>query len=257
MVHRNALPTVLVLTPAKDAAACVERYCQLLDALTYPRDRVAVGLLEGDSGDDTFAALRRALPRLRAGRRRAELWQRPFGFRLPAGVPRWAPAFQLARRAVIARSRNHLLSRALRDEDWVLWIDADLVDYPPDVVERLLAAGRDVVHPHCLKGASDETFDLNAWRDHGRLHLGDLRGEGELVRLDAVGGTMLLVRADLHRDGLVFPPFPYGAGNPAVRNPGPWGVVGELDTEGLGIMAKDMGVQCWGMPELVTRHANR
>jgi Anp1 len=28
--------------------------------------------------------------------------------------------------------------------------------------------------------------------------------------LDAVGGTMLLVRAGLHRNGLIFPPFLYG-----------------------------------------------
>jgi peptide chain release factor subunit 1 len=65
---------------------------------------------------------------------------------------------------------------------------------------------------------------------------------------------MLLVRDDLHRVGLIFPPFPYGAGNPAVRVPGPWGVTGEVDTEGLGIMAIDMGLQCWGMPNLIIRH---
>jgi hypothetical protein len=29
------------------------------------------------------------------------------------------------------------------------------------------------------------------------------------VRLDGVGGTVLLVRADVHRDGLLFPPFRY------------------------------------------------
>lgn len=248
---------VLVLTPAKDAADCVERYCALLDRLTYPRERLSIGILEGDSRDGTFEAFAAQRERLATGRRRVGLWQRPFGFRLPPGVPRWTPAFQLARRAVIARSRNHLLLRALDDEDWVLWVDADLADYPPDVLERLLAAGRDIVHPHCLRAAGDETFDLNAWRDQGRLHMADLAEEGPLVRLDAVGGTMLLVRADLHRDGLVFPPFPYGAGSRTARDPGPWGVVGELDTEGLGVMAADMGVQCWGMPHLHIRHSAR
>ena len=34
--------------------------------------------------------------------------------------------------------------------------------------------------------------------------------KGDLVELDAVGGTVLFIRADVHRDGLVFPPFPYG-----------------------------------------------
>ena len=64
--------------------------------------------------------------------------------------------------------------------------------------------------------------------------------------LDAVGGTMLLVRADVHRDGLVFPCYPYGLQIPRIRPPGMNVWYGEIETEGLGIMAGDMGVQCWG-----------
>jgi len=30
--------------------------------------------------------------------------------------------------------------------------------------------------------------------------MNDLRAEGDLVPLDSVGGTMLLIRADVHRD---------------------------------------------------------
>ena len=68
--------------------------------------------------------------------------------------------------------------------------------------------------------------------------------------VEAVGGTMLLVRADLHRDGLIFPAFPYGQEN-ARRRP----ERGELETEGLGLMAQDMGHECWGTPHLEIRHA--
>ena len=80
----------------------------------------------------------------------------------------------------------------------------------------------------------------------------DLRGEGNLVRLDSVGGTMLLVRADRHRDGLVFPAFPYGLPHPDIRTDNYW--LGELETEGFGMMAADLGVECWGMPNLEIRH---
>jgi peptide chain release factor subunit 1 len=85
-----------------------------------------------------------------------------------------------------------------------------------------------------------------------------LRAGPDLVRLDSVGGTVLLVRGDVHRDGLIFPPFPYGGGSPAIRRPHPLGpgVCGELETEGLGIMALDMGYQCWGMPKLEVLHAS-
>jgi peptide chain release factor subunit 1 len=150
---------------------------------------------------------------------------------------------------VLAKSRNHLLVRGLVDEDWVLWVDVDMVDAPADVLEQLLAAGKDIVQPNCVLLPGGPTFDRNGWRDHGRLHLDDLREEGDLVPLHTVGGTMLLVRADLHRDGLVFPPVPYGLGHPLAR-PGR----GEVETEGLGILAHDMGYTCWGMPSLEVRH---
>jgi peptide chain release factor subunit 1 len=76
------------------------------------------------------------------------------------------------------------------------------------------------------------------------------------MRLDAVGGTMLLVRADLHRDGLVFPSFLYGVASSHIRSKHPvWGK-GEIETEGLGAMAADMGIQCWGLPDLEIIHAD-
>lgn len=83
-----------------------------------------------------------------------------------------------------------------------------------------------------------------------------LRGR-PLVRLDAVGGSMLLVRSDLHRSGLIFPPYLYGRESRFARNPSPFARhgCGEVETEGLGMMAKDMGVECWGLPDLEVIHA--
>ena len=244
------MPGVLVLTPVKDAARFLPGYFRALGALTYPRRKLSLGFLESDSADGTHAALARRLPALRRRYRRVGLWKKDFGYRVPPGVHRGAAGVQLVRRVVLARSRNHLLSHALGDEEWVLWLDADVVEYPPDIVERLLATGKSILQPHCVLDPGGPTFDTNGWRDHGRLHLDDLRGEGELVRLDAVGGTMLLVRADLHRDGLVFPSFPLGRPEAAARPDR-----GEVETEGLGIMARAMGHQCWGMPHLEIRHA--
>jgi hypothetical protein len=247
---------VLILTPVKNAQRHLDRYFESLARLTYPRRALSLGFLESDSTDGTHAALEARLPGLRRRYRRVGLWKKDFGFAVPERYTRWTPAFQIPRRTVLAKSRNHLLARALDDEDWVLWLDIDVIEYPADIVERLLATGKELVQPHCVKAYGGRTFDFNAWRDRGRLHLQDLRGEGNLVRLDAVGGTMLLVRADVHREGLIFPTFLYGRGSPAVRDPNPWQTVGELETEGLGIMAGDMGYQCWGMPNLEILHAD-
>jgi glycosyltransferase involved in cell wall biosynthesis len=249
---------VLILTPVKNASRYLASYFSALTKLTYPRQLISIGFLESDSRDNTYELFSQQAARLSRLYRRVGVWKRDFGFEIPAGVPRWSTELQLERRATIARSRNHLLSRALVDEDWVLWIDVDVIGYPADIVERLLATGKDIVNPHCVVKWGDgppRTFDLNAWRDHGRLHMNDLRSEGDLVPLDSVGGTVLLVRADAHRDGLIFPPFLYGTKSPLVRYGGLFpSSEGEIETEGLGVMASDMGYQCWGMPNLEVVH---
>lgn len=250
-------PTILILTPMKDAGRHLEGYFAGLARLDYPRSLISLGFLEGDSADDTADQVERKLGDLRRTFAGAALWRKHFGVQMPPGTPRWEYAYQLPRRKALARARNHLLFHALQDQEWVLWLDVDVIDFPADLIQRLLGAERDIVHPHCVRERGGETYDLNAWRAHGSLAMGDLRGGPDLVRLDAVGGTALLVRADVHRDGLIFPPFPYGGGNPAIRSPHPLGpgVRGEIETEGLGIMAIDMGYQCWGMPNLEVVHA--
>lgn len=247
-------PDVLILTPVKDAAPHLTQYVAGLESLTYPRSRLSLGILESDSSDETLAILEQIRPRLEQRFARVNLFSRKYNFRIPTGVPRWAPTYQKTRRQILARSRNYLLSRALDEEDWVLWLDVDVVSYPADLIEQLLAVGRDIVHPHCVTVPGGPSFDRNAWRDQGRILLHDLRGADGPVRLDAVGGTALLIKADVHREGLIFPPFPYGVESRLMRKPHPvWGA-GEIETEGLGIMAKDMGLECWGLPDLEVIH---
>jgi Anp1 len=252
-------PFVLILTPVKQAAEHLNRYFLLIDRLSYPRDRLSLGFLVSDSTDDTFASLQARLPELRDRYARVTLVERDFGFHIPVGTPRWAPPFQLARRVTLAKSRNHLLFAALKDEEWVLWVDVDLYDYPHDVLKKLLAIGKDIVHPHCVTSHGGPTFDWNAWRNRGRERMDSMRDGAPLVRLDGVGASMLLVRADVHRAGLIFPPYLYGRESRFARNPSPFvrSGVGEVESEGLGMMAKDMGIECWGVPGLEIVHLNR
>lgn len=253
-------PLVLVLTPMKDAARHWPRYRALLERLDYPAERLSLGILEGDSEDGTHALVAAELPAFARRFRSARLFKHDFDFR--SDRPRWAPEIQPRRRSVLARARNRLLSLALEDETWVLWLDADLVDYPPDLLRRLLATGKQVVVPHCISARTGGTFDLNTfklapdadtidWSQHvhdgvlqpppglGRLYLDAFAGR-PVVPVDGVGGTALLVDAELHRDGLIFPVAPYRM---------------HLETEGLAMMATDMGAGCWGVPDLTIVHA--
>ncbi|MGH7128358.1 MAG: hypothetical protein ACREIV_07300, partial [Planctomycetaceae bacterium] len=82
----TASATVLILTPVKNAAAHVGRYIANLRRLTYPHERISLGLLESDSTDDTYPAFERRMPELRATFRSVGLWKRDFGYRLPPHV---------------------------------------------------------------------------------------------------------------------------------------------------------------------------
>ena len=53
------------------------------------------------------------------------------------------------------------------------------------------------------------------------------------IELDGVGGTALLVKAEVHRDGAMFPPFAF---------------YHLIETEGFAKMAKRLGWSSWGLP---------
>lgn len=248
---------VLVLTPMKNAARHLPGYLKNLRRLTHPHENISLGFLESDSSDGTADALRDQEAALAREFRHVRILQRDFHFH-PAGS-RWDPAIQRERRSILARARNELCARTLEDEDWVLWIDADVSEYPADIIGRLLSYGKQILVPDCVHEYGGPSFDLNTFqltgdptalhesvhvaglvapRGDGRRYLFELRAH-EIVPVDAVGGAMLLVAADLHRGGLMFPPFPY-------RH--------YLETEGLAAMARDMGVESWGLPNLQILH---
>jgi hypothetical protein len=72
---------------------------------------------------------------------------------------------------------------------------------------------------------------------------------GRDIPLHAVGGTVLLVHADVHPGGIV-----HSAVSPRRRKYCDPSIArglgkGDVETEGLGILAQDMGYQCWGLPD--------
>jgi cellulose synthase/poly-beta-1,6-N-acetylglucosamine synthase-like glycosyltransferase len=141
---RHATPggqKIAILTPVKDAVQYLPGYRARLSRLTYPHKLLSLGFLEGDSTDATYETLRAMSREMRGEFRRVGLWKRDFGYSIPAGIHRGADNIQVERRRVPARSRNHLLFHALDDENWVLWLDVDVMAYPPDIIERLLSTG--------------------------------------------------------------------------------------------------------------------
>lgn len=179
---------------------------------------------------------------------------------------------QKKRRAAMSRARNSLLFTTIGPyTSWVLWLDADIVETPATLIQDLASHDKPVIVPNCFqrfkndKGKWDQRpYDYNSWQDSEvaadlakKMAPDDIILEGykdiptyrqlmamsadqsperdtkEIRPLDGVGGTALLVKAEVHRDGAMFPPFPF---------------YHLMETEGFAKMAKRLGWSCWGLP---------
>lgn len=270
--ERPANQTVLILTPVHNVEGHLETYLRLLQSITYPHLLISVALGEDSSHDNTLHVAEEIAEQLRKSFRKVNV----FHFNITGQVKGpWSDIHskmnQYKRRRHLAQARNLLLKFALRRQissvrkyDWVLWIDSDIISLPPDIIQQLMSAEKDVVAPLCvyMDGKNKRVYDKNTWREtrasldaqkillkreavfegYGptkRLWLSDLRSEGRVVPIDGVGGCTLLVRAKCHVSGLVFPETPFQH---------------HMETEGLAKMAKSMGFSVYGMPFVEVMH---
>ncbi|XP_062603699.1 uncharacterized protein LOC134265496 [Saccostrea cucullata] len=260
---------VLILTPIQNSEDDLERYLNLIKSLDYPRHLLSVSFGEDGSQDKTFAKALIVAEQLKAlGIRRVDVHH----FNITGQVRRsWANehsyAKQLQRRSHLAKARNLLLDAALKDEDYVLWLDSDIKTVPLDLIQQMLHANKDLVSASCLfkdRSGRLRIYDKNTWREtveslqkqerfpknqlvvegYGpslKIYLPHLRGEGKrAVPIDGVGGCSLLVKADCHRNKLRFPETLYKR---------------HIETEGMAKMAKDMGYSVYGLPFVNVFHS--
>ncbi|KAJ2767925.1 hypothetical protein IWQ56_003138, partial [Coemansia nantahalensis] len=268
--------SLLILTPLKNNEKHLARYFALLDKLKYPRSRISLAFLVSDSTDRTQQMLLESQKWYQEGApadlrfRRFDIYRQDFFYAL-ARKQRHLREKQQERRIMMARARNYLWTRALENEQWVLWIDGDLDYYPPSIVRDLMSHNKDVIVPNCLVRRRQvagrwkhSVYDRNAWQEtdksramiaglkesdflvegyktlktHRRYLDGFPRNE-TLVPLDGVGGTFTLVKASVHRSGVVFPT---------------WLFQHQVETEGFAKLAKANGFGVFGLPYYYIRH---
>lgn len=180
---------------------------------------------------------------------------------------------QKVRRESMSRTRNSLVFTTLGPStSWVLWLDADIVETPATLIQDLTSHNQPVIVPNCYqryyntdtKKMDVRPYDYNSWVDSDMAralaaemdpdeillegynematyrtlmaHLADLSNPDprRMMSLDGVGGTALLVKADVHRDGAMFPAFPF---------------YHLVETEGFAKMAKRLGYSVFGLPD--------
>lgn len=276
--NNNESGHVLILTPFKQSVQFIDRFFDNVNKMTYPHHLISLGFLVSDSTDGTIEKLRERAEQethVEDWRRfhSISIFQKDFKFDLASNEDRHAFEVQVRRRNIMAKSRNTLLSAALTEKhEWVLWLDGDVTDYPDTLLQELISLDKDVLVPNCYWHSYNEEggYDKNNWQEtpeswklqedmpedqvlvegypelvtHRKLMI-DMRHENgntdlfHAVPLDGVGGTCTLVRARVHRDGAVFPAFPFHH---------------QVETEGLAKMAKSLGYEVWGLPNYLVYH---
>lgn len=257
--------SILILSPVHDVEGKLRSFMRLLQSINYPHHLISIAFGEDSSHDNTLHIADEIARQLRKSFAKVNV----FHFNLTGQINgSWtnihSKGNQFHRRRHLAQARNALLRSSLKKQDWVLWIDSDISFLPPDIVQQLLSAEKEIVVPVCVykDGERTRVFDKNTWRETPdslafqrslsaddlmlegyentkRLWLSDLRAEGHVVPIDGVGGCTLLVRSECHRNGLFFP-------ETIVHH--------HIETEGLAKMAKQMGYGVYGMPFVEVVH---
>lgn len=278
---------VLILTPL---ARFYDGYWSNLLSLTYPRNLVELGFIipSNAQGDQALKQLEAAVKKVQTGpatNRFAKisiLRQDTASLDSQNEKDRHALSAQKRRRSLMSLARNSLLFTTIGPQtSWVLWLDSDIVESPPTLIQDMAAHDRDLIVANCYqryvdptKGPSIRPYDFNSWQDSEKaMEMAAEMGEDDIlvegyaevatyralmaymydmestaakdphleVPLDGVGGTALLVKAEVHRDGAMFPPFPF---------------YNLIETEGFAKMAKRLGYQPWGLPNYLVYHYN-
>ncbi|KAL9577710.1 MAG: hypothetical protein Q9212_006190 [Teloschistes hypoglaucus] len=277
---------ILILTPL---ARFYQGYWNNLLKLSYPHSLISIGFITPKTreGNTATAALQAAIAQTQNGpedQRFASISILRQDFDPPISsqdeAERHKKENQKARRSAMSRARNSLLFTTIGPStSWVLWLDADIVESPPSLIQDLTSHDKPVIVPNCFqrfkndKGQWDiRPYDYNSWQDSQQAaelaakmapddilmegyadiatyrtlmartaDLSETRNQKEIVQLDGVGGTALLVKAEVHRDGAMFPPFAF---------------YHLMETEGFAKMARRLGWSCWGLPNYFVYHYN-
>jgi len=270
--------TILILTPL---ARFYQEYWDNLLKLTYPHELITLAFIipKNREGNAATADLQERITKTQKSgpehKRFASIIIERQDFDPPLSsqseTERHKMENQKARRSAMSRARNSLLFTTLGPStSWVLWLDSDVIETPPTLIQDLASHDKDIIVPNCFqkfmdpktKTQKERPYDFNSWQDSDQAkEIGDKMGPDDIllegyaematyrtlmaymhteggnpkeeVNLDGVGGTALMVKADVHRDGAMFPPFAF---------------YHLIETEGFAKMAKRLGKDSYGLP---------
>lgn len=270
---QNARPKVLFLSLNKDTAAwgkdfmstgrTIQDFINLLVTTDLDFTTVSLGVMTASHTE--FEAIKRATSSYPFAR--ISVFYQKNDEPKVSKEDKGKPEVEHKRRARLSTLRNYLMLRSLVDEPHMVWVDADIAEFSPGVVQAMIGHAEEredvgLVTAHCSIDEPGEDYDKKAWSldkeapglmgsvaekdfqqadyrlQNTRHQVKELikgTSDNDLIPLDSVGGTILYVRSNLVHRGVSFPPF-HVVGATWSRD----GWAG-IETEGICYVAQQLG----------------
>ena len=172
--------SVLVASLVSQEEPWIQRFLDCLTRLDYPRHAIRHAFVEGKNTGENVSLLHEWA--------KADTW-------IKEANPPITNRFEK-----LAHLRNLIIDEAypIRNEDYNLWIDSDVVEFPPSLIKDLMKHKVPVVAPSVWIEGTNQFYDTLAFRDtHGRtVPAFNLPYKG-LIEMGSVG-TCYMVASKLY-----------------------------------------------------------
>lgn len=274
---------ILILSPM---SKFLPEYWDNLNKLSYDHKLISLGFIlpRNEDGNVALKSLEKAIKKTQSNpeskfKKVTILRQDSDALDSQLEKDRHALSVQKERRGLMALARNSLVFSTISPStSWILWLDADIIETPSDIIQELASHDKPVLSANVYQRYYNEEekkndirpYDFNNWVESEEglklaaslpddeiivegyhematyrplmAHFYDAKGDKRTeMALDGVGGGAVLVKADVHRDGAMFPSFPF---------------YHLIETEGFAKMAKRLGYEVFGLPNYLVYHYN-
>lgn len=163
----SSLPSVLISILVKNTKFNLDNLAGQVIGLDYLKELLSIVFLESDSENGSYEHLKDIMP-LFSDWKAAYLEKLDFGFKLfqelrhveekPQG------SRQRQRLINLAKSRQYVVDKYLKDESFLWWVDSDYKVIPKDTLAKLLSYDKDMVIPLLKLEWREEAYDRETGR---------------------------------------------------------------------------------------------
>lgn len=126
-------PKILIAAPLREEAENLEEFLSMIEHFKYPKRLLSFAFLVNNSTDTTY----KILQEWKNKHRHWNIWLK--------NIEVDGDEEHVATR--VAKAKNYIIDHALKDQQFIFWIDGDIKDLPPDSLTKLIAQNQPIIAP--------------------------------------------------------------------------------------------------------------